>query len=85
MKGIYHISLVYATGILIACAISCSSQPDTKVWTLDQQLHTTDGIYRMSYATLPGVELTRIDDAAHFLFIDQPQAFFAELDAFLAQ
>lgn len=45
----------------------------------------TDAIYRMSYATLPGVELTRIDDAAHFLFIDQPQAFFAELDAFLAE
>lgn len=45
----------------------------------------TDAIYRMSYATLPGAELTRIDDAAHFVFIDQPQAFFAELDAFLAE
>ena len=48
MKGIYHISLAWATGILIACAISCSSQPDTKVWTADQQLHTTDGIYRIN-------------------------------------
>ena len=48
MKGIYHISLAWATGILIACAISCSSQPDTKVWTVDQQLHTTDGIYRIN-------------------------------------
>jgi pimeloyl-ACP methyl ester carboxylesterase len=45
----------------------------------------TDGIYRASFATLPGVELTRIDDAAHFVFIDQPGAFFAELDAFLAE
>lgn len=45
----------------------------------------TDAIYRMSYATLPGVELTRIDDAAHFVFLDQPEAFFRELDAFLAR
>jgi pimeloyl-ACP methyl ester carboxylesterase len=45
----------------------------------------TDEIYQMSFATLPGVELKRINDSAHFIFIDQPQAFYAELDAFLAQ
>jgi pimeloyl-ACP methyl ester carboxylesterase len=45
----------------------------------------SDAIYSMSYATLPGVQLKRIDNAAHFVFIDQPQAFFAQLDAFLAE
>jgi pimeloyl-ACP methyl ester carboxylesterase len=45
----------------------------------------TDGIYRASFATLPGVELTRIDDSAHFIMLDQPAVFFAELDAFLAE
>jgi pimeloyl-ACP methyl ester carboxylesterase len=45
----------------------------------------SDAIYSMSYATLQGVQLKRIDNAAHFVFIDQPQAFFAQLDAFLAE
>ena len=42
-------------------------------------------IYRLSFATLPGAKLKRIDDAAHFVMLDQPAAFFAELDAFVAQ
>lgn len=45
----------------------------------------TDMIYQASFATLPGVKLKRIDDAAHFVFLDQPQAFNAQLDAFLAE
>jgi pimeloyl-ACP methyl ester carboxylesterase len=45
----------------------------------------TDMIYRASFSTLPGVRLKRIDDAAHFVFLDQPAAFNAELDAFLAR
>ena len=45
----------------------------------------TDGIYQASFATLPGAELTRIDDSAHFIMFDQPAAFHAELDAFLAE
>ena len=45
----------------------------------------TDTIYRMSFANLPGATLKRIDDAAHFIMFDQPQAFFAELDAFIAR
>lgn len=44
----------------------------------------TDAIYRMSYANLPGATLKRIDDSAHFIMLDQPQAFHAELDAFLS-
>lgn len=44
----------------------------------------TDTIYRMSYANLPGATLKRIDDSAHFIMFDQPQAFHAALDAFLS-
>ena len=43
----------------------------------------TDGIYRASFATLPGAELKRIDDSAHFIMLDQPAIFAAEVNAFL--
>lgn len=42
-----------------------------------------DGIYRASYATLPGATLTRIDDSAHFIMLDQPARFATEVNAFL--
>jgi len=45
----------------------------------------TDAIYQMSFSTLPGAALTRIDNSAHFIFLDQPDAFNAALDAFLAR
>lgn len=45
----------------------------------------TDMVYQASFATLPGARLKRIDDAAHFVMFDQPAAFFAELDALIAQ
>ena len=44
----------------------------------------TDQIFRSSFANLPGVTLKRIDDSAHFIMLDQPQAFYGELDAFLS-
>jgi pimeloyl-ACP methyl ester carboxylesterase len=44
----------------------------------------TDAIYQMSFATLPGVKLKRIDDSAHFVMLDQPQTFYGDLDAFLS-
>lgn len=44
----------------------------------------TDAIYQASFATLPKVELKRIDDSAHFIMFDQPQTFYADLDAFLS-
>lgn len=43
----------------------------------------TDTIYRMSYQGLPGAELKRIDDSAHFIMLDQPAVFAAEVNAFL--
>ena len=43
----------------------------------------TDGIYRASFATLQGATLKRIDDSAHFIMLDQPVRFAAEVNAFL--
>lgn len=45
----------------------------------------TDAIYQMSFSTLPGAKLKRIDDSAHFIMLDQPTAFYGDLDAFLAR
>jgi len=43
----------------------------------------TDTVYRMSYQGLPGAELKRIDNSAHFIMLDQPAVFAAEVNAFL--
>lgn len=43
----------------------------------------TDQIFRSSFANLPGVTLKRIDDSAHFIMLDQPARFAAEVNAFL--
>ncbi|CAN5323739.1 alpha/beta hydrolase [soil metagenome] len=45
----------------------------------------TGAIYRGAYARLPGVTLKHVDDSAHFIMLDQPDVFNAELDAFLAK
>ena len=45
----------------------------------------TDGIYAASFANLPGAKLQRIDDSAHFIMLDQPEAFYSALDAFVAR
>ncbi|HEX8662194.1 MAG TPA: alpha/beta hydrolase [Brevundimonas sp.] len=42
-----------------------------------------DGIYRASFSTLPSAQLKRIDDSAHFIMLDQPAVFAAEVNAFL--
>ena len=44
-----------------------------------------DFIYQASFTGLPNVELKRIDDSAHFIMLDQPATFYADLDAFLAE
>ena len=43
----------------------------------------TDGIYRASFANMPSAELKRIDDSAHFIMLDQPAVFAAEVNAIL--
>jgi pimeloyl-ACP methyl ester carboxylesterase len=42
-----------------------------------------DGFYRDNYQALPGVKLVRVDGALHFIMLDQPQKFLAEVEAFL--
>jgi pimeloyl-ACP methyl ester carboxylesterase len=42
-----------------------------------------DKTYADAYATLPGVTLKRIDDARHFIMLDQPQAFAQAVESFL--
>jgi pimeloyl-ACP methyl ester carboxylesterase len=42
-----------------------------------------DQVYAGNYATLPGVTLKPVDGAFHFIMLDQPQAFAAEVEAFL--
>ena len=44
----------------------------------------TDAFYRAQYAALPGVRFQRIDDARHFIMLDQPAKFDGAVDAFLA-
>ena len=44
----------------------------------------TDMIYQLSFAALPSAKLKRIDDAAHFIMLDQPEVFLTEVDAFLS-
>ena len=43
----------------------------------------TDAIYQASFASLPGATLTRVDDSAHFIMLDQPDRFLADVNAFL--
>jgi len=45
----------------------------------------TDAIYQGAFASLPGVELKRIHDSAHFIMLDQAAAFYSALDAFVAE
>ena len=42
-----------------------------------------DGLYRESFAPLPDKTMVRIDNSFHFIMLDQPDAFAAQVDAFL--
>jgi pimeloyl-ACP methyl ester carboxylesterase len=43
-----------------------------------------DGVYKGAFAPAPSVRPVRIDGSRHFIMLDQPAAFAAQLDAFLA-
>ena len=45
---------------------------------------TFGGWYQAAYGPLKGAKVVRIDDAAHFIMIDQPAKFMAEVESFLA-
>jgi pimeloyl-ACP methyl ester carboxylesterase len=42
-----------------------------------------DGLYRDNFAALPNKTIVRIDDSFHFIMLDQPETFAAQVDAFL--
>jgi pimeloyl-ACP methyl ester carboxylesterase len=42
-----------------------------------------DALYKQSFAALPNKTLVRIDGSFHFIMFDQPDAFAAQVDAFL--
>jgi pimeloyl-ACP methyl ester carboxylesterase len=42
-----------------------------------------DGMYRQNFAALAGVKMVRIDGSYHFVMLDQPDLFAAQLDGFL--
>jgi pimeloyl-ACP methyl ester carboxylesterase len=42
-----------------------------------------DALWTREYAALPGVALKRIDDARHFIMIDQPERLDDLIDVFL--
>jgi pimeloyl-[acyl-carrier protein] methyl ester esterase len=44
-----------------------------------------DALWQREYATLPGVELIRVDDSRHFIMADQPARFSEIVDRFLAE
>jgi pimeloyl-ACP methyl ester carboxylesterase len=43
----------------------------------------TDGFYQRNYLALPNKKMVRVDDSLHFIMFDQPDAFLAQVDAFL--
>ena len=43
----------------------------------------TDALYRAAYRDLPRATLRRIDESYHFIMLDQPARFAAEVRAFL--
>ena len=63
-------------------------QPITVIYSWDRltnrSLEFTDAVYAESYATAPNKALVRIDDALHFVMLDQPGKFEQEVLDFLS-
>jgi pimeloyl-ACP methyl ester carboxylesterase len=41
------------------------------------------GLYKDNYASLPGAKVILVDNALHFIMLDQPEAFLREVETFL--
>lgn len=72
--------------------LSAMTTPVTVLYAFDEAMstpgrtvtaETLDGLYAPLYADLPGVKLVRVDGAYHFIMLDQPARFAAEVKAFL--
>ena len=60
--------------------------PVTVVYARDDAMGPgrADQLYAANYAALPRVKLVPIDGGFHFIMLDQPDAFAAAVEAFLA-
>ena len=54
-------------------------------WSAQLPKDRADAFYKAEYAKAPHVTFVPISDSAHFVMLDQPAAFQAALDAFLAK
>lgn len=68
-------------------AMAAIRTPITLVYPWNARLPkaVAEGLYRREYAAAPAVTFVDIADAAHFAMLDQPAAFQAALDRFLAE
>jgi pimeloyl-ACP methyl ester carboxylesterase len=60
--------------------------PVTLLYPWDAAMGDTasvDSLYHQNFATLPRKTLVRIDNSRHFIMLDQPAAFAAQVDKFL--
>lgn len=68
-------------------ALTAIKVPVTVVYARDPAMGffygVVDQVYAGNYATLQGVRLKRVDGAFHFVMLDQPNAFAAEVETFL--
>lgn len=62
--------------------------PTTVIWAWNKASPAPAAMfetwYRGAYEPLKGAKVVRVDDSAHFVMIDQPARFMAEVEAFLA-
>jgi pimeloyl-ACP methyl ester carboxylesterase len=67
--------------------LAAMKTPTTVLYAWDATMHLpaerVDAIYARNYQGLPRVKLVRVDGAYHFLMLDQPERFAAEVAAFL--
>jgi pimeloyl-ACP methyl ester carboxylesterase len=54
-------------------------------WSAQLPKDKADAFYKAEYAHAPNVTFVAVGDSAHFVMLDQPAAFRAALDAFLAK
>lgn len=54
-------------------------------WSATLPKERADPLYRAAYAKAPHVTFVDVKDSAHFVMLDQPAAFAAAVDAFLAK
>ena len=81
-RAMYDLLTTDARGELAAI-----KTPVTLLYAFDGTLgfpaQMVDKTYADAYAALPGVALKRVDDARHFIMLDQPQAFATAVETFL--